>query len=177
MRRYVALLSVFAALAISLAAQTPTVSRDLPNFYKVNENLYRGGQPSETGFAELKRIGIKTVIDLRDNDEKASKETALVERAGMRFINLPLDNWARPGIADIEKILAAVNSAANQPVFIHCKRGSDRTGTVIAVYRMTHDGWDAKRAGDEAEKFGIGWWQFAMRDFINDYYRDRVEKK
>ena len=86
MRRYVALLSVFAALAISLAAQTPTVSRDLPNFYKVNENLYRGGQPSETGFAELKRIGIKTVIDLRDNDEKASKETALVERAGMRFI-------------------------------------------------------------------------------------------
>ena len=42
---------------------------------------------------------------------------------------------------------------------------------------MTHDGWNAKRAGDEAEKFGIGWWQFAMRDFINDYYRDRVEKK
>ncbi len=177
MRIYVALLSIFAAFTISLVAQTPPVGRDVPNFYKVNENLYRGGQPNEAGFAELKRLGIKTVIDLRDNDDKASKESALVEKAGMRFINLPLDNWARPGIADIEKILAAVNSAANQPVFIHCKRGSDRTGTVIAVYRMTHDGWDAKRAGDEAEKFGIGWWQFAMRDFINDYYRDRVEKK
>ena len=177
MRSYVALLSVFAAFAISLAAQTPTVNRDLPNFQKINDNLYRGGQPNDAGFADLKRLGIMTVIDLRDNDDKASKERALVAKAGIRFINFPLDNWARPGIADIETILAAVNSAANQPVFIHCKRGSDRTGTVIAVYRMTHDGWNAKRAGDEAEKFGIGWWQFAMRDFINDYYRDRVEKK
>jgi tyrosine-protein phosphatase SIW14 len=177
MRSYVALLSVFAAFANSLAAQTPTVNRDLPNFQKINDNLYRGGQPNDAGFADLKRLGIMTVIDLRDNDDKASKKRALVEKAGMRFINFPLDNWARPSVSDIEKILDAVNSPANRPVFIHCKRGSDRTGTVIAVYRMTHDGWNAKRAGDEAEKFGIGWWQFAMRDFINDYYRDRVEKK
>ena len=48
---------------------------------------------------------------------------------------------------------------------------------MIAVYRMTHDGWTAKQAGDEAEKFGIGWWQFQMRDFINDYYRNHVQKK
>ncbi len=54
---------------------------------------------------------------------------------------------------------------------------SDRTGTVIAVYRMTHDAWTGEQAADEAETFGIGWWQRGMRDFINDYYRDQVVKK
>jgi len=165
------------AICVSNYAQIAPDTRLLPNFFKVNERLYRGGQPKDAGFAELKKLGVMTVVDLRDNDDNALKEKALVEKAGMRFINFPLDNWARPDTKDIEKIIAEINNAADQPVFVHCKRGSDRTGTVIAVYRMTYDGWDAKRAGDEAERFGIGWWQFAMRDFINDYYRDRVLPK
>lgn len=158
--------------AICISAQPTSVSQNLPNFHLVNAGLYRGGQPKDDGFAELKRLGIATVIDLRDNDENALREKALVEKAGMRFINFPLGNWNRPNLKDIEKILAAINSAANQPVFVHCKRGSDRTGTVIAVYRIAHDGWNAKRASDEAKSFGIGWWEFGMKDFINDYFRD-----
>lgn len=171
--------AILFAFTISSAAiaQTAPESKELPNFHQVNERLYRGGQPKPDGFAELKKIGITTVIDLRDDDENALKEKALVEKAGMRFVNFPLGNWDRPETKDIENILAAINSAGNQPVFVHCKRGSDRTGTVIAIYRMTHDGWDAKRAGAEAEKYGIGWWQHGMRDFINDYYRDHIEKK
>ena len=121
-------------------------------------------------------MGVATVIDLRDDDERALKEKVLVESAGMRFINLPLGNWSRPDIKGIDNIIAQIKTTQNQPVFVHCKRGSDRTGTVIAVFRMTNDGWTAKEAGDEAEKFGIGWWQFGMRDFINDYYRDQFQK-
>jgi protein tyrosine/serine phosphatase len=117
------------------------------------------------------------VIDLRDDDDNALEEKKLVETAGMRFLNFPLGNWDRPEVKDIDIILAQINTAENQPVFVHCKRGSDRTGTVIAVYRMSHDDWDAKKAGNEAEEFGIGWWQHGMRDFINDYYRDHVGKK
>ena len=148
----------------------------LPNFHKISETFYRGGQPKDAGFEELKKLGVATVIDLRDDDENALKEKAMVEKAGMRFINKPLGNWNRPNLNEINDILKEINASANQPVFVHCKRGKDRTGTVIAVYRMTHDGWDAKQAGDEAEKFGIGWWQFKMRDFINDYYRDHIQK-
>lgn len=159
------------------AAQTETPSKNLPNFQKVNDKLYRGGQPKEAGFAELKTLRIATVIDLRDDDENALKEKKQVEAAGMQFINLSLGNWNRPDIKDIYKIIAEIVATENQPVFVHCKRGSDRTGTVIAVYRMKHDGWTAKQAGDEAEKFGIGWWQFGMRDFINDYYRDHIERR
>ena len=168
------LMTVFTSASV---AQTIEKSKNLPNFHKINDRLYRGGQPKEAGFAELKVMGIATVIDLRDDDENALKEKALVEKAGMRFINKPLGNWSRPDLNDIDAILKEIDLTANQPVFVHCKRGKDRTGTVIAVYRMTHDGWTAKQAGDEAEKSGIGWWQFQMRDFINDYYRDHVSKK
>lgn len=178
--RFQRLLAVFVIgwfLISTVSSQAPTASKNLPNFHKLNDRVYRGGQPKEAGFAELKRMGIATVIDLRDDDENALEEKAMVEKAGMRFINKPLENWSRPDEKDIDEILKQIDMAANQPVFVHCKRGKDRTGTVIAVYRMTHDGWTAKQAGDEAEKYGIGWWQFKMRDFINDYYRDRIQKK
>ena len=169
------ILAVFIFLGI---ARGQTVENsNLPNFHQINANLYRGGQPREAGFADLKKLGIVTVIDLRDNDDNAAKERVLVEQAGMHFINIPLGNWDRPDKKDIEVILAQIDYAPGQPVFVHCKRGSDRTGTVIAIYRITHDGRTAKEAGDEAEKFGIGWWQFGMRDFINDYYRDHIQKK
>ena len=151
--------------------QTKTVDKDLPNFAQVNGNLYRGAQPTEAGIKKLAAMGVKTVIDLRGADERAKKEEAWAQNAGIKFINIPLDNWNRPKdsrIAEIEKLLDATE---NQPVFVHCRRGADRTGTVIAVYRITHDGWDARRANEEAESFGFGWWQFQMKDYINDYYR------
>ncbi len=174
------LLAVFVIgwfLNSTVSSQTPTALKNLPNFHKVNDQLYRGGQPKEAGFAELKRMGIVTVIDLRDDDERALKEKAIVESAGMRFINIPLDSWGRPDIKVIDEIISHIKAAENHPVFIQCKRGRDRTGMVLAIYRMTTDGWTSKHAGDEAEKYGIRWWQFKMRDFINDYYRDRILKK
>src|SRR5215210_8321587 len=77
------------------AQQTLLVSDDLPNFHMVNARLFRGGQPKDAGYAELKKAGIRTVIDLRDDDDRAERERSLVERAGMRFINIPLGNWSR----------------------------------------------------------------------------------
>ncbi|MEP6788068.1 MAG: tyrosine-protein phosphatase, partial [Acidobacteriota bacterium] len=153
------------------------VTKDLPNFHRVNENLYRGGQPKDEGFAELKKIGIATVIDLRGTDDNSSREKSLAEAAGLRFINIPLDNWGRPANNDIESIIAQINDPKNQPVFVHCNRGSDRTGTVIAVYRITHDGWSGKQASDEANEFGLGWWQVWMKGYIADYSRDRGQNK
>lgn len=168
------LISVFVSSFAN--AQTNVDKKDLPNFGKVNEMIYRGGQPDEKGLAELSKMGVKTVINLRGDDDKAKREDDWATKAGMKFINVSLGNWLKPKDEDIEKIVELLNQAENQPVFIHCKRGSDRTGTVIAVYRMTHDRWSAKQAIDEAKNFGFGWWQVWMKDYINDYY-DKLEKR
>ena len=154
-----------------------TGAEDLPNFQKINDHLYRGGQPKAAGFAELKKMGIATVIDLRSAGKNSARERALAEAAGLRFINIPLNNWTRPGSENIDSIIAQINDPTNQPVFVHCKRGSDRTGTVIAVYRITHDRWSGKQASDEAQKFGLGWWQVWMKDYIEDYYLDHLRNK
>jgi len=62
-----------------------------------------------------------------------------------------------------------LNDAASGPVFVHCKRGADRTGTVIALYRMVHDGWDSKRALSEAKSYGMSLFQHAMQHYVTDY--------
>lgn len=153
-------------------AQQASSKKDLPNFYLVNTNLYRGGQPTEAGVKRLAQMGVKTIIDLRGEDKNSKREELWAQSSGIKFIGVNLNNWKRPKDADIEQIIQYIDTAENQPVFVHCKRGADRTGTVIAVYRITHDSWTAKQANEEAQKFGFGWWQFWMKDYINDYYRD-----
>lgn len=166
----------FVCLAVASHAQSVD-SKLLPNFQKVNENLFRGAEPKKEGIAELKALGIKTVIDIGNGTEDSVKERGWVESQGMKYVNIHLQNWLKSKPEDIEAILKEVEAASNQPVFLHCKRGSDRTGTVIAIYRMKNEGWLPKQAMDEAKKFGFGWWQFWMKDFVNDYYRDRIVKK
>jgi protein tyrosine/serine phosphatase len=90
----------------------------------------------------------------------------------MKFFNPHLSNWFAPKTSDIEKVLEIIQNPENQPVFIHCKRGADRTGTVVAVYRMKYENWTDKQANKEAKEFGLGWWQIWMKDYIHDYYRD-----
>ena len=177
--RYFSLL-LFVAILFGGQAQGQKVSKDksLPNFFQINEILYRGGQPDDVGVRRLKdEFNIKTIIYLRSKGDKAERERRLAEDAGLRFINVPLHNWFAPKKSQIDKALAEITRRENQPVFVHCKRGADRTGTVVAVYRMTMDKWTPKQAVAEAKKFGIGWWQFWMKDYIHDYHRDYIAKK
>ena len=155
-----------------------TVDKNLPNFFKVNENLYRGGQPNEAGIKSLKeKLGIKTVILFRTSGDEIEKEDEWAKEAGLKFISLPLHNWFKPKHAEVKAVLAEVTNPENYPVFVHCKRGADRTGTIIAIYRMTQEGWSPERASEEAKKFGIGWWQVWMKDYIKDYHRDFIAEK
>jgi tyrosine-protein phosphatase SIW14 len=168
----------FSLLLIGFSIHGQTVdSKSLPNFHKVNEKLYRGAEPKKEAIAELKALGIKTVVDMGNGVEDSKDERTWVEGAGMKYVNIHLHNWLKSKPEDIDAILNEVESADNQPVFLHCKRGKDRTGTVMAIYRMRNDGWQPKQALEEAEKYGMGFWQFWMKDFVNDYYRDRIVKK
>ncbi|MEO6393156.1 MAG: tyrosine-protein phosphatase [Pyrinomonadaceae bacterium] len=165
------------ALSFTAAAQQPTPSRSLPNFHQVNSNLYRSGQPMDHGFAELAHVGIKTIVNLRDDDDRALSEEKQVTAAGMQYFNLPLSNLKHPNAAQLEKILAVINDPQNQPVLVHCKRGADRTGTIIACYRIAHDGWTGDAALKEAKSYGLGWWQFSMKGFIEEYAKMSPPKR
>jgi protein tyrosine/serine phosphatase len=156
---------------VSAFAQDCLPAKEIKNFGCVSPRIYRGAQPTEQGLRELARRGVKTIISLRDTDEKAETERKGAEKEGIKFYNIPFANWLGPKDTRVEEVLKLINSAGNQPVFIHCKRGADRTGTVVAAYRISHDHWTAKQAKEEAKKYRFGWWQFWMDDFISDYYK------
>jgi protein tyrosine/serine phosphatase len=73
----------------------------------------------------------------------------------------------------VARVLAIINDPENQPVFVHCNHGSNRTGTIVACYRISQERWTGKRAIEEAKRYGMSWIQFSMKDYISDYYRDR----
>jgi tyrosine-protein phosphatase SIW14 len=171
--RYFSLLLIIAFFFSGFAqAQMAVEDKDLPNFGKINKNLFRGGQPTGAGLKKLKDIyNVKSIVYLRGADEKAEIEKKLAKAVGIDFQSFFLNNWFAPKDAQINAILAFIDNPANQPVFVHCKRGADRTGTVIAVYRILHEGKTAKEAFDEAKDFHFGWWQLWMKDYIYDYYK------
>lgn len=147
---------------------------ELPNFHAVNARLYRGGQPHAGGLQRLVALGVKTVVNLRDDDARAREEGEEARALGLRYFNVPLSRAHRPDARRISELFTLLDASENQPVFIHCKRGADRTGALVAVYRVSHDGWTAERAVEEAERYGMGFWQRGKKDFIRDYYRDHA---
>lgn len=153
----------------------PLAEAGVPNFAQVEAWLYRGGQPTETGFEALARQGIATVVDLRRPQEKPptrAAERAAVERLHMTYEAEPMSGLGAPRRAAIERLLALIEDPGRAPVFVHCKRGADRTGTVVAIYRVRHDCWSADQAIREARRLGMAWFEFGMRRFIRARQRE-----
>lgn len=123
----------------------------LSNVGRVAPGIYRGAQPDQAGYATLKAMGVKTVINLR----YAHTERQAVESAGMRSVEIPINMFADPDQAVFARIVSLMVDPANQPVFLHCAHGKDRTGTAVAVYRMTIDGWSPREAEAEMQSFGF----------------------
>lgn len=178
MNYQIARLGTAAVLLLTLAfiasAQVEPQITEVPNFHRVNEHLYRGGQPQPGGIQRLAALGIKTIVNLRAADKRSHAEEAEVQAAGLRYFNLPMPIYAKPTNRQVEQALDILSDPQNQPVFVHCKRGADRTGTIIAAYRITHDGWTSTQAKQEATRYGMMQTQFEMRDYITDYHRRRV---
>ncbi len=139
----------------------------ITNFHQVNDHIYRGAQPSAGGFEDLAKIGVKTVIDLRDGETRGRDgEKKLVEGAGMHYVHVPLAGFGAPKDEQIGSLLSLLDDSSAWPVFVHCKRGADRTGTVVACYRISHDHWDNEKALSEARIHGLSILERAMHEYI-----------
>jgi protein tyrosine phosphatase (PTP) superfamily phosphohydrolase (DUF442 family) len=164
------------ALALSLPASPADVETSgkvlsivsvpgIPNFHQVNDHILRGGQPEAEAWSKLAQLGVKTVIDLRREDEHSTTaEAQAVMSKGMKYVNVPMKGVVEPTNEQISKALTLLNSG--DLVFIHCKRGADRTGAVVACYRIMHDRWEHKQALNEAKSLGMAWSQFGLKRYV-----------
>jgi protein tyrosine/serine phosphatase len=156
-------------LSSSASAQDATTYAELPRFQQVSEKLYRSGQPRAGGLARLRELGINTIINLRGTSKTTRAEEAEARSLGFNYFNIALPNWGRPQDTRIERILALIAAPENGKVLVHCKEGVDRTGMIVAIYRMTHEGRNGNDALVEAERSGMRRIQFWMRDYVKDY--------
>lgn len=136
----------------------------LSNVGLVAPGIFRGAQPRTEGFETLRRMGIRTVINLRPGRDERAK----VEAAGMRLVHIPMKAEDVKSEA-VRKVLSAMTDPANQPVFVHCKRGKHRAGVVMAVFRMEKEGWSRKEAKAEMRVFGYNEAFARLTELIDGY--------
>jgi protein tyrosine/serine phosphatase len=124
------------------------------NFHEVSEQLYRGAQPSAEGMEQLEKLGIKTVVNLRsfhsDRDE--------IGDANLGYEHMTMKPWHAED-KEVVRFLQIVSDANRVPVFVHCQRGADRTGTMCAIYRVAVQGWSKTEAIEEMTKGGFGFYE------------------
>jgi protein tyrosine phosphatase (PTP) superfamily phosphohydrolase (DUF442 family) len=161
-------LYVLAAAFIVSAAPAQVAVPNITNFFQVNDHIFRGAQPGPDAWPSLAKLGVTLVIDLRRTDEHSTEaEAKAVTAAGMRYLNFPMKGVVSPSNDQVQKILALMDS--KDKVFIHCKRGADRTGAVIACYRISHDRWDSGKALGEAKSHGMSWTQVGLKSYVKSF--------
>ena len=141
-------------VATSASSQTGHMGQHLkakgiPNFGQVTPTLYRGGQPSAEGFEKLAHMGISIVVDTG----RSKRDETLIKNLGMAYVSLP---WYCPFPKDevFERFIKITRKNPDKKIFVHCRLGDDRTGMMIAAYRMGQQGWTAKEAMQEMHEFG-----------------------
>ena len=129
----------------------------LPNCFQLTTNFFRGAQPSAQGMAELKALGVRSVVNLRtfhsDKDQLSG--------TGLKPERIKMEPW-RANDDDVVRFLKIVTDTNSLPVFVHCQRGADRTGTMCAIYRIACCGWTKAEALKEMKEGGFGFnptWQ------------------
>jgi protein-tyrosine phosphatase len=140
----------------------------IDNFGIVDDHVLRGAQPSTASIPMLKALGVTTIIDLKLPDKSGETEKLEADRDGILYTNMPMESLARPTTEQVNAILATITNAPGK-VFVHCRAGKDRTGTIVACYRILHNDWTSEQALREADEFRMAADTLRMREFVVEF--------
>jgi protein tyrosine/serine phosphatase len=149
----------------------------IKNFGQMDERFYRGARPKAEDYKALADLGVTTVIDLTDNSKEY--EQPAVEAAGLRYVNIPMEDKSYPSMDQVNEFLRVVDDPATGKFFLHCAGGRHRTGVLGAVYRFNKDHWNLEQVMAEMERFefnsGIG--HGKQKNFVEDYWKHYQAKQ
>jgi tyrosine-protein phosphatase SIW14 len=155
--------------ATNAPAEKPTLD-GVPNAGRISDVLLRGAQPTEQGFAELKKSGVATIVNLRQQGQEVEWERKVAESLGLHFLNIPVSGWSAPSDAQVAQFLKLFHDAAGQRVFVHCYYGDDRTGVMVATYRIAQQNWTADQAIQEMYSSGFHYYLYPnMESYVRKF--------
>jgi len=174
------ILGTILLLATAASAQQTTSPENprirIKNFGQMDDRFFRGAQPKESDYKDLAQLGIRTIIDLREDPEAYEKRMA--ESLGMTYVNIPMIAKKYPTSEATELFLKTVNDPSTGKFFVHCAGGRHRTGVMGAIYRFKFYNWNFDQVYKEMKQydfytsFGHG----AFKDFVQDYYAQLQQK-
>lgn len=143
----------------------------IPNFLQVTYDIFRGGRPNNGDLAALKsEKNIRTVINLENKQSVVQQEQQTARNLGLKYISSPMNASVRPTDQQVNQILAALQDSNNNPIFIHCHHGQDRSGLITGLYRVEVQGWAPAKAYQEMIENGF----HASLTALDTYFRDRT---
>jgi tyrosine-protein phosphatase SIW14 len=161
-RRMIAATAVVAVGSLILGTQVSRCQagkelRGLTNFGRVTENLYRGGQPTSDGFNALHAMDVRIIVNFREDRAETANEKREVESLGMKYVGIPWSANHKPSDTQVVEFLDLVRANPNTKIFVHCRRGADRTGVMIAAYRIAVEHKSAAQAVTEMRQYHYDW--------------------
>ncbi len=175
--RLLAVVLVSVVLGASAIAQSPKPDGNpagVSNFGRVTETFLRGGEVTADGLKNLHSIGVRTIVDLRDDPEP--EEAEVCRQLGLTYYSFPLTGHEAPDPATMQKVLDLITKA-DAPIYVHCSGGKHRAGTACAMYRMRVDGWTPERAWSEQQAYGFGPPEEHAEMFLSLYAGTPVAKR
>ncbi|MCB4797676.1 dual specificity protein phosphatase family protein [Neotamlana laminarinivorans] len=173
---YIFLMMICCSININaqIIEATKQESKNFKRFYKVSEAIYRSEQPSKKGFKEIEALGIKTILNFRRkwSDDKKTRHTKLQ----LEHIKLKSKEMTEAKVVSVLKII----EKAEKPILIHCWHGSDRTGIIIAAYRIVFENWTKADAIAEFRRPEFGYhekWYPNLIDILNDLNVDEIRSE
>ena len=168
----IATITLFVAMGTALAQSSASANLSnvkIKNFGQMDERFFRGAQPQEEDYKQLKALGITTIIDLTDDPK--SYEKASAEALGMHYVNIPMSDKSYPPSEQIDQFLKLVDNAETGKFYVHCAGGRHRTGVMGAVYRFNHYHWNYDQVYAEMKKYDFytRWGHGDMKKFVQDY--------
>lgn len=159
---------------------TPLAVPGLPNLHRVDDGLYRSAQPEAQGLRALVPLGVKTIVNLRSShsDDELIREAG-VPAGTLGYEEIPMTAW-NPEREQVVRFLRIAREARHQPVLVHCQHGADRTGLMIAAYRMVEQGWSRSEAMRELREGGYGFheiWAGSIVPFLKRLDVEQVRRE
>jgi protein tyrosine/serine phosphatase len=132
---------------------------EIVRFHEVAPGIYRGSRPEDMrDLIRLKLQGIRTIYTLVTDREDIAREQHDAALLGIKVVSVPMSPILIPGDRKIDFLLNEIQQPANQPVYLHCRHGKDRTGLIFGIFRVEVQGWDPHAAYDEMREIGFNPW-------------------
>ncbi len=143
----------------------------LPYFHRLDENYIRGSVPAKGGIETLRRLGVKTVVDLRSIYDHTVDIGIAAERSGMKYYWLPTSVWEPPTDTKAKEFVSVTEDKSKGPFYVFCTDGVNRVGEMSAIYRVAKSQWTVEQALKEIDDFGFNSYYYNLRSYVYTYAR------